>query len=76
MALTTSRLGVSLCPPNEVVEDRRFLILVLSPSAGIEDDFRPDGFLQTSKRPLLDREIVILPIVERPQKASTSTILG
>ena len=42
--------GVSLYPPNGVVEDRRFLMVVLSPGAGLEDGFR---LLQTSKRPLL-----------------------
>ena len=43
-------IGVSLYPPNGVVEDRRFLLVVLSPGAGLEDGFR---LLQTSKRPLL-----------------------
>ena len=54
--------GVSLYPPNGVVEDRRFLMVVLSPGAGLEDGFR---LLQTSKRPLLGWEIVNLPMVEK-----------
>ena len=55
-------IGVSLYPPNGVVEDRRFLMVVLSPGAGLEDGFR---LLQTSKRPLLGWEIVNLPMVEK-----------
>ena len=59
MALTMSRLGVSLCPPNGVVEDRRFLMVVLTPGAGLEDGFK---LLKTPKRPLLS---YILQMVEK-----------
>ena len=44
------KTGVSLFPPNGVVEDRRSLMVVLSSGAVLEDGFR---LLQTSKRPLL-----------------------
>jgi len=40
MPLNTSRMGVSSCPPNGVVEDRRFLMTVLMQSLCPEDDFR------------------------------------
>ena len=35
-----SILGLSVCPPNGCVEDRNFLILVLSHSAGPVDGFK------------------------------------
>ena len=40
MPLNTSRMGVSLCPPNEVWEDRRFLMTILIHSPLPEDDFK------------------------------------
>ena len=40
MTLTMLRLGPSLCPPNGVVEVRMFLVVVIIPSMGPEDDFR------------------------------------
>ena len=39
MVVTMSTLGVSLYTPNGVLEEKRFLIVVLLPSTGPEDDF-------------------------------------
>ena len=50
MALTMSGLWLSLYPLNGVVEDRKFLMVVLSFSTGPEDDFR---LLKSLKSPLL-----------------------
>ena len=46
MAQTISRLGPSLCLQNGVVEDIRFLMVVLSHSTGPKNDFR---LLKSSK---------------------------
>ena len=61
MPLNTSRMGVSSCPPNGVVEDRRFLMTVLMQSLCPEDDFR---LLKFSKSLLLawDMSIWKLPM--------------
>ena len=47
MVLTMSRPLVSLCPPNGVVRNKRFLMVVLSHSTGPEDSLR---LSETSKK--------------------------
>ena len=57
-----SRLSAYLCPPNGVEEDRRFLLVVLSQSIGLEDGYR---LLQTSKRLLWGWKMLILREAEK-----------